>query len=223
MTGEEEDMLSLSSHGFSSEEDMSPSTELHLTRDIFVTKKPSPSWVKYQSSKARDIWKALKQRHHRIRFPNLRRRRIHHRSSSNSDQSSFLSRPRSPPLLPSINTVLAAGVASSNIAYAMTSNPQLVHDDTEHNIQLVGHVFAWLCTALYLVSRLPQIYANYTRKSAAGLSFYMFLFAGLGNLTYVVSILIKSTEYTYLLNSLPYILGSSLTFDCDDLVNRVRI
>lgn len=42
---------------------------------------------------------------------------------------------------------------------------------------------------LYLASRVPQILLNYRRKSCEGISLLFFLFACLGNLTYVVSIL----------------------------------
>ncbi|KAG7121710.1 vacuolar amino acid transporter YPQ1 like protein [Verticillium longisporum] len=51
-----------------------------------------------------------------------------------------------------------------------------------------GQVFGWLCAVLYLGSRLPQILLNYRRKSTEGVSMLFFLFACLGNLTYVLSI-----------------------------------
>lgn len=52
-----------------------------------------------------------------------------------------------------------------------------------------GQVFGWLCAALYLGSRLPQLLLNWRRKSTDGVSMLFFLFACLGNLTYVLSIL----------------------------------
>lgn len=42
---------------------------------------------------------------------------------------------------------------------------------------------------LYLASRVPQILLNYRRKSCEGVSILFFMFAGMGNLTYVMSIL----------------------------------
>ncbi|KAI0393586.1 PQ loop repeat-domain-containing protein [Xylariaceae sp. FL0594] len=51
-----------------------------------------------------------------------------------------------------------------------------------------GQIFGWLCAALYLGSRLPQILLNFRRKSTDGVSILFFLFACLGNLTYVLSI-----------------------------------
>jgi len=53
---------------------------------------------------------------------------------------------------------------------------------------LWGQVFGWLCAALYLGSRLPQLLLNWRRKSTEGVSMLFFLFACLGNLTYVLSI-----------------------------------
>ena len=52
-----------------------------------------------------------------------------------------------------------------------------------------GQIFGYLCAALYLGSRVPQILLNYRRKSTDGVSLLFFLFACVGNLTYVLSIL----------------------------------
>ncbi|KAK0709152.1 PQ loop repeat-domain-containing protein [Lasiosphaeria miniovina] len=57
-------------------------------------------------------------------------------------------------------------------------------------MNLWGQVFGWLCAALYLGSRLPQLLLNYRRKSTDGVSMLFFLFACLGNLTYVLSIVV---------------------------------
>jgi uncharacterized protein with PQ loop repeat len=51
-----------------------------------------------------------------------------------------------------------------------------------------GQVFGWLCAVLYLGSRVPQLLLNFRRKSTDGVSMLFFLFACLGNLTYVMSI-----------------------------------
>jgi hypothetical protein len=53
---------------------------------------------------------------------------------------------------------------------------------------VLGQVFGYLSAALYLGSRLPQIWLNWRRKSTEGVSLLFFLFACLGNLTYVLSI-----------------------------------
>jgi len=54
---------------------------------------------------------------------------------------------------------------------------------------LWGQIFGYLCAVLYLGSRFPQILLNYRRKSTEGVSMLFFLFACIGNLTYVLSIL----------------------------------
>ncbi|KAF8136786.1 PQ loop repeat-domain-containing protein [Boletus edulis] len=94
-------------------------------------------------------------------------------------------------------------------------------EDTNYE-RIVGRIFAWTCTTLYLTSRLPQIWKNYVRKSVEGLSMYLFVFAFLGNFFYVLSIVTSpkahlpppaSTEF--LGESLPYLLGSGGTFMFD--------
>ena len=52
-----------------------------------------------------------------------------------------------------------------------------------------GQAFGYLCAVLYLASRVPQLLLNHRRKSTEGVSVLFFLFACVGNLTYVLSIL----------------------------------
>jgi len=102
--------------------------------------------------------------------------------------------------------------------------PQPPRPDVPPTYQrIIGRISAWICTTLYLTSRMPQIWKNFLRQSTQGLSPWLFLFAFLGNFFYVVSIM-TSPEYTeaspreakkFLMESLPYLLGSGgvLTFD----------
>ncbi|KAH6654138.1 PQ loop repeat-domain-containing protein [Truncatella angustata] len=69
------------------------------------------------------------------------------------------------------------------------SHPSQPADDNLPQFDVLGQVFGWLCAVLYLGSRLPQMLLNYRRKSVEGVSMLFFLFACLGNLTYVLSIL----------------------------------
>ncbi|THH33944.1 hypothetical protein EUX98_g201 [Antrodiella citrinella] len=87
---------------------------------------------------------------------------------------------------------------------------------------IIGRISAWICTTLYLTSRLPQIWKNFVRKSVEGLSMYLFIFAFLGNLFYVASILSSPKlqlpprdASAFLRESIPYLLGSggTLMFD----------
>ncbi|OCF36512.1 hypothetical protein I316_01761 [Kwoniella heveanensis BCC8398] len=99
------------------------------------------------------------------------------------------------------------------------------------NLQrIIGRVSAWACTTLYLTSRLPQIWKNFQRKSVEGLSILLFLFAFLGNTTYVSSILLNPSGGSdpteaghYLLEALPYLLGSggTLMFDLTIMIQSV--
>ncbi|CAO1635167.1 unnamed protein product [Sympodiomycopsis kandeliae] len=57
--------------------------------------------------------------------------------------------------------------------------------------QIVGRSSSWLCTILYVTSRLPQIWTNQIRRSCAGISPLLFIAAFLGNLFYALSILIN--------------------------------
>jgi hypothetical protein len=61
-------------------------------------------------------------------------------------------------------------------------------DDEALKLNMWGQVFGYFCAVLYLGSRIPQILLNYRRKSTEGISMLFFLFACIGNLTYVLSI-----------------------------------
>ncbi|KAI5287074.1 hypothetical protein KEM52_001768, partial [Ascosphaera acerosa] len=58
----------------------------------------------------------------------------------------------------------------------------------ELQLDPLGQTFGYFCTALYLGSRVPQLLLNYHRKSTEGISLLFFLFACIGNLTFVLSI-----------------------------------
>jgi len=53
---------------------------------------------------------------------------------------------------------------------------------------ILGQIFGYICSVLYLGSRVPQLLLNYRRKSTEGISMMFFFFACLGNLTYNMSI-----------------------------------
>ncbi|KAK1228384.1 hypothetical protein PQX77_008521 [Marasmius sp. AFHP31] len=77
-------------------------------------------------------------------------------------------------------------------SYVVVESPEngtLESSSETSNERVIGRLFAWLCTTLYLTSRLPQIWKNFSRKSVEGLSVYLFIFAFLGNFFYVSSIL----------------------------------
>jgi uncharacterized protein with PQ loop repeat len=82
-----------------------------------------------------------------------------------------------------------------------------------------GRSVAWVCSALYLSSRIPQIYRNFERQTCEGLAMIMFMCAFLGNVTYAASILVKANgDINYILGALPYLLGSGGTVIFDFII-----
>jgi len=97
--------------------------------------------------------------------------------------------------LGTIVLVCAAGVfgwylsARNSTAPGQPDDQDSSPESTLH-FNLWGQVSGYVCAALYLGSRVPQLLLNYRRKSTEGISMLFFLFACLGNLTYVLSILV---------------------------------
>jgi solute carrier family 66 (lysosomal lysine-arginine transporter), member 1 len=89
----------------------------------------------------------------------------------------------------------------------------------EIEISTLGQIFGWGCAVLYLGSRIPQVVKNFRRKSTEGLSLLFFLFACLGNITYVLSIVSASLDPRYLLVNLSWLAGSGGTLLLDGLVS----
>ncbi|KAK0928457.1 hypothetical protein LTR91_014256 [Friedmanniomyces endolithicus] len=93
--------------------------------------------------------------------------------------------------------VIVAGVAGYYLSPSSPDPPRhhdrheaTPADDQAQSLQfsLWGQIFGYICAVLYLGSRIPQLLLNYRRKSTEGLNALFFLFACLGNLTYVCSI-----------------------------------
>ena len=59
----------------------------------------------------------------------------------------------------------------------------------ETPLEVAGTIISWCSTALYLGSRLPQLYKNFQRQSTAGLSPLLFFAAFCGNMFYSASML----------------------------------
>lgn len=95
----------------------------------------------------------------------------------------------------------------------------------------IGMASAWTCSALYILSRVPQIIKNYKTRSTKGVLPFLFLFAMLGNLFYTVSIGADlymlwgqhdAAFHDILMAQLPFLLGSSGTvvFDITILIQH---
>ncbi|KAG7194062.1 uncharacterized protein KQ657_005265 [Scheffersomyces spartinae] len=115
-------------------------------------------------------------------------------------------------------SVIGAGLLGWYISYLNTQKHKKKHP-LEPKPELVfdplAQLFGWICAILYLGSRIPQIVLNYERKSCEGISFMFFLFACLGNLTYVISILSIDTSFNYLWVNSSWLAGSLGTLGLD--------
>ncbi|XP_032248293.1 lysosomal amino acid transporter 1 homolog isoform X2 [Phoca vitulina] len=79
--------------------------------------------------------------------------------------------------------------------------------------EIIGFAIGSVSSALYLLSRLPQIRTNFLRKSTQGVSYSLFALVMLGNTLYGLSVLLKNPEVgqsegSYLLHHLPWLVGS---------------
>ncbi|RCH85003.1 PQ loop repeat-containing protein 2, partial [Rhizopus stolonifer] len=99
---------------------------------------------------------------------------------------------------------------------SLTTQDMMITSHHEDKTIWVGRFFAWLCTFLYLSSRLPQIYQNFRRRSVEGLSMALFFFAAMGNLTYVLGVFTNphATRAT-MLEAVPFLIGSAGTLIFD--------
>lgn len=81
----------------------------------------------------------------------------------------------------------------------------------------VSSILGYIAAVMYLVARLPQIYQNHERKSVEGLSIGFFALSILGNLTYAGQILFMRTDAEWVIEYMPWLLGSLGTI-LEDLV-----
>jgi uncharacterized protein with PQ loop repeat len=91
-----------------------------------------------------------------------------------------------------IASLVCAVVANASPTHPTPSplpRPPISHAPREAIIEIVGRIFSWMSTILYLGSRPPQLYKNYRRKSTEGLSPLLFMAAFSGNLFYSSSLL----------------------------------
>ncbi|KAG6333490.1 hypothetical protein ID866_5593 [Astraeus odoratus] len=107
----------------------------------------------------------------------------HHSVTPTMSFATHHAMPGTPSTHPSIHIKLPASASEAESSFLHIQSEEPLSSE-----RVIGRIFAWLCTILYLTSRLPQIWKNYVRKSVEGLSMYLFVFAFLGNFFYVLSI-----------------------------------
>ncbi|XP_057949149.1 uncharacterized protein LOC131144484 [Malania oleifera] len=72
----------------------------------------------------------------------------------------------------------------------------------------IGNLLGWAMAAIYMGGRLPQICLNIRRGNVKGLNPCMFIFAFVGNVTYVASILVSSMDWSKIQPNLPWIVDA---------------
>lgn len=94
-------------------------------------------------------------------------------------------------------------------------------DEAQSPMELAGLILGYISAALYLCARIPQIIKNHREKSCEGLALLFFMLSMSGNLTYGISLVAYSQDKKYLLNALPWLLGSLGTI-AEDLIIFVQ-
>ncbi|KAJ4970732.1 hypothetical protein NE237_003831 [Protea cynaroides] len=96
----------------------------------------------------------------------------------------------------------------------------LVNEVEEHSG--IGTFLGWAMAAIYMGGRIPQIFLNIRRGNVEGLNPLMFVFALVGNVTYVASILVSSLRWSKIRPNLPWLVDAAgcVLLDCFILVHE---
>ncbi|QID87900.1 Cationic amino acid transporter [Saccharomyces pastorianus] len=119
--------------------------------------------------------------------------------------------------------VVFVGVVSWYVTYCLnyTQSPPVENlplPVPELEINWLAQIFGYLSAMLYLGSRIPQILLNFKRKSCEGISFLFFLFACLGNITFIFSVVVISLDWKYLILNASWLVGSIGTLFMDFVI-----
>lgn len=140
--------------------------------------------------------------------------------------SSPLGSPKTVLYISMVFAVLSHGTIAHPTSRSSMPTLSASADSATTTRELLGQVFSWSSTFLYLGSRLPQLYKNQIRRSTAGLSPSLFAAAFFGNLFYSTSLLTNpcawhdfapnsgwsddgSTRRDWILRALPFFLGAA--------------
>ncbi|KAJ3473871.1 hypothetical protein NLG97_g10092 [Lecanicillium saksenae] len=91
-------------------------------------------------------------------------------------------------------------------------------DEQRTTLEFVGLILGYASAFFYLAARVPQIVKNYREKSCEGLALLFFLLSLTGNATYGISLVTYSQDKKYLLNAVPWLLGSVGTIFEDSII-----
>ncbi|CAH8392827.1 unnamed protein product [Eruca vesicaria subsp. sativa] len=117
--------------------------------------------------------------------------------------SSLLSEPRTMALGESDRVFV---VRAARKLLQVTSGNLAEHNGGENS--KIGMWMGWAMAVIYMGGRLPQICLNMRRGHVEGLNPLMFFFALVGNMTYVGSILVASTEWSKIAPNLPWLVDA---------------
>lgn len=87
-----------------------------------------------------------------------------------------------------LTSVLRAVAVEALPLYVLKAS-QVAESEAPDTLMVIGELTSWICTCLYLGSRIPQIYKNEKRRSTSGLSPALFIAAFCGNFFYSSSLL----------------------------------
>lgn len=98
---------------------------------------------------------------------------------------------------------------------------------TLHGAQkiFIADLIGWASTFIFISSRIPQIYLNYTRGSVEGLSLNSFILINIANYLFVSSILVNlydipsiDDKFIFFVNNIQWIMGSFCTSFFDAII-----
>ncbi|CAL0312768.1 unnamed protein product [Lupinus luteus] len=133
-------------------------------------------------------------------------------SPNTSNNSSSQPRPISRSIAGTYGTFLAAAVNlplqgnALREGHILFSGRKLLQEQEIHST--FGQSLGWLMAAIYMGGRIPQIWLNIKRGSVEGLNPLMFVFALIANVTYVGSIVVRTTEWESIKANMPWLLDA---------------
>jgi uncharacterized protein with PQ loop repeat len=108
-----------------------------------------------------------------------------------------------PPPMPIILAGMASQVAAADVSAPFTGD------------QLLGTVFGWVGAVIFIAARFPQLAKNFRMKEVHDLSILYISMMTVGNLTYTVSVLLRSVDPSYLWKQAPFVIGVAGPMICD--------
>ncbi|XP_050110673.1 probable vacuolar amino acid transporter YPQ1 isoform X2 [Malus sylvestris] len=96
----------------------------------------------------------------------------------------------------------------AQVFLGVTGRKLLQEHSVEHSA--LGQWLGWLMAAIYMGGRLPQICLNIKRGSVEGLNPLMFVFALIANVTYVGSILVRTTDWDNITANMSWLLDAAV-------------